>query len=234
MLSIHAIHASWHAVQFTNPGVKALQGALGGAQAWACLSAYLCSSPTCGELTAIWDAQLAAKDPKVLPQLLLLISGILSFRAPAPTDAAGHGSAAAARPGWREVAAGGGGGAAADASPSELLAAAQRSLIRHCLQRKLKQLYHAVGSETRILANAALHLLAAIAGHSAAAARDLAGCFDFSLAALAKVARPPRCGLGAGFLRWRLAAQWVNGNGPCIMGMHGGGRHAYSRVPALS
>ncbi len=46
--------------------------------------------------------------------------------------------------------------------------------------------------------NAALLLLAAVAGRGPAAARALAGRLDFDLPALAKAARPPRHAPAAG------------------------------------
>lgn len=166
-------------------GITALQQALAGQQSRASLVAFLrATSPACPELVAIWDVQTSAKDTKVLPQLLLLLSSILDFK-PQPGPA-GTAAAAAAT---AEL-----GGGSAAVSDSELVAAAQQALIRHCLQRKLKQLYHALGSDTRNVANAALQLLGSVAGHSAAAARDLTAAFDFSLAALAKLAKPHRCG----------------------------------------
>ena len=63
---------------------------------------------------------------------------------------------------------------------------------RHIVARRIKSLYQLLGQDTRALSNAALHLLGCVAGHSTATARDLAAAFDFSLTALAKLAKPPR------------------------------------------
>lgn len=72
------------------------------------------------------------------------------------------------------------------------LAAAAAALAQGVLSRRLKALYFSLSSEVRGKANAALRLLAALAGQGAEATRELARLFDFSLAALPTLARLPR------------------------------------------
>lgn len=159
-------------------GLKALHDAIRrpSQHGWQHLQAYLHASPSCSELCNTWEAQTTIKDQRVFPQLLLLLSDLIAAK---PPPACGNSGEA---------------GATATTSPSEIsiVVAAQQLLISQALGRRLKSLYHALGSEQQPFINAALQLLTAVAGHSSAAARDLVAAFDWSLTALARVSRPPK------------------------------------------
>ena len=60
-------------------------------------------------------------------------------------------------------------------------------------------LYFCLGSDNRGKANAALHLLGALARHSAQSARGLAQALDWSLPALLRLARVPQCATACPF-----------------------------------
>lgn len=72
------------------------------------------------------------------------------------------------------------------------LAAAAAALAQGVLSRRMKALYFNLSSEMRGKANAALVLLGALAAQGPETARQLARAFDFSLAALPALTRPPR------------------------------------------
>ena len=57
----------------------------------------------------------------------------------------------------------------------------------------MQALYFHLSSDSKLKTHAALALLSAVAKHSAHAARQLVHSFDFSLSALAKLSRLPRC-----------------------------------------
>lgn len=96
--------------------------------------------------------------------------------------------------------------AAATAAPEQqpeaeaqraVLAAGGASLASAVLHRRLKALYFALSSDVRGKANAALALLAAVAGActgggGAPPLHNLVRAFDWSLSALPALSRPPR------------------------------------------
>ncbi|KAG2499734.1 hypothetical protein HYH03_002667 [Edaphochlamys debaryana] len=180
-------------------GLKALRAAMArpGRAGWSALISYLHASPSCSELTHLWEVQSTVKEQRVLPQLLLLLTDIVSAREPvepepptAPEAPHGRRRANATPAGAPATAAAA--TAAAAAEERALVASAQRLLIGLALGRRLKLLYHCVGAERAGLANAAMALLAAVAAHSGGAARDMAAAFDWSLTALGRVCRPSR------------------------------------------
>ena len=66
------------------------------------------------------------------------------------------------------------------------------SLARAIMTRRMRHVYGHLGSGVRVRVNAALILLAAIVGRGKRSAAELFRTFDFSLAALPKIASPPR------------------------------------------
>lgn len=113
-----------------------------------------------------------------------------------------------------------------DAAARAALAAGAAGLAGSVLHRRLKALYFCLSSDMRGKCNAALALLAAVAGAltagggagapagaaaaPAASLRDLVRAFDWSLSALPGLARPPRWAAS----RWRLACRWCS-PAPC-------------------
>ena len=81
-----------------------------------------------------------------------------------------------------------------DQQRQQVLAAGAAGLTASILPRRLKALYFNLSSDVRGKANAALTLLTALASSGGSAgARELVRVFDWSLSALAGLARPPRC-----------------------------------------
>ncbi|EFJ52598.1 hypothetical protein VOLCADRAFT_86859 [Volvox carteri f. nagariensis] len=184
-------------------GLKALHDAISrpGPQGWQHLLSYMRISPACTELCNIWEAQATIKDPRVFPQLLLLIADILAAKPPAELTATeaptqdSHGHTRRRDRGYRsgdEAAAVAAAAAAPPAAAMSFVSSAQQQLISLALGRRLKSLYHALGSDHQPTANAALQLLTAIAAHSVVAARDLVTAFDWSLSALTRISRPSK------------------------------------------
>lgn len=66
------------------------------------------------------------------------------------------------------------------------------SLARAIMTRRMRHIYSHLGSGIRVRVNAAFVVLAAIAGRGKRCAAELFRTFDFSLAALPKLASPPR------------------------------------------
>ncbi|GLI61189.1 hypothetical protein VaNZ11_003422, partial [Volvox africanus] len=177
-------------------GLKSLHEAIrqSGRKGWQHLLSYLRVSPSCTELCNIWEAQTTVKDPRVFSQLLLLIADFLAAKPPPderadqlayPPSTAGHGRSCSKISKAVPL-------ATALASELSLVGAAQQLLITQTLGRRLKSLYHLLGSDQHLLSNSALQLLAAVAAHSGVAARDLAAAFDWSLPALARISRPTK------------------------------------------
>lgn len=173
---------------------------------------YLRASPACAELVALWEAQSSIKDAKVLPQLLLLMTNILAAESPPPAAAAAEADGVKEGPSTSgrsdphtNQRRGGGTSAAATAaaaghvgsdarSERATVSAAQSAIVGQVLSpRRLKSLYHCLGSEHAALCNAALALLAAVAAQGGAV-RDLVAAFDWSLPALTRICRPYRWG----------------------------------------
>ncbi|GIL58549.1 hypothetical protein Vafri_13494, partial [Volvox africanus] len=177
-------------------GLKALHEAIrqSGCKGWQHLLSYLRVSPSCTELCNIWEVQTTVKDPRVFSQLLLLIADFLAAKPPPDERAddsahlpstSGHGRSYSK--GSKAVPL-----ATALASELSLVDTAQQLLITQTLGRRLKSIYHLLGSDQQLLSNSALQLLAAVAAHSGVAARDLAAAFDWSLPALARISRPTK------------------------------------------
>lgn len=59
-----------------------------------------------------------------------------------------------------------------------------------CAGKRLKSIYRHLAASDRAGANAALHILAAVAGRGATSARSLLAAFDWEHKVLAKLARP--------------------------------------------
>lgn len=179
------------------PGIKALQGALRlqpRRRSWSLLVSFLRASPTCTELSSLWDAQSTAKDPRVLPQLLLLLADLISAAPPNDQPQSNHPAQPdSADPNGNTLTNGDGSDAAVPEDEKALVVSAQEALISLAIRRHLRGLYRCLGAEAGPLPAAALSLLAAVAGHGAAAARDLAAAFDWSLTALERVCKPHRC-----------------------------------------
>ncbi len=155
---------------------------------------FLRASPTCSELATVWDAQSTAKDPRVLPQLLLLVADLISAAPPNDQPQSNHPvQPNAADPNGSTLTYENGSSTAVPEDEKALVASAQEALISLAIRRHLRGLYRCLGAETGTLPAAALSLLAAVAGHGAAAARDLAAAFDWSLTALERVCKPHRC-----------------------------------------
>ncbi|KXZ49469.1 hypothetical protein GPECTOR_21g695 [Gonium pectorale] len=184
-------------------GLKTLREAIKqpGPRGRANLLAYLRASPACVELTNIWDVQSNLKEPRILPQLLLLLSDLLSVKPtpsqppavaapPEPPSTSGRRGGAGADA--RTHTAAGGAGGPSEAADAALVSAVQQLVITQALGRRLKSLYNALSSDSGQSANAALQLLVSVASHSAVAARDLAAAFDWSLSALTRLCRPQK------------------------------------------
>ena len=101
-----------------------------------------------------------------------------------------------------------------DPAALSALQAGAAALADAVLSRRMKALYFSLSSDARGRVAAALALLAAVANLSAAHARELSRVFDFSLAALPGIARPPRERKGetAAEGRARAWAHWRSGD----------------------
>ena len=124
---------------------------------------YLARSPDFADVLTIWDSYHANHAQKVCAPLLAMC-GTMMTRG---RDDAGEGT-----------------------STRERLAL--DSLARAIMTRRMRHVYGHLGSGVRVRVNAALILLAAIVGRGKRNAAELFRTFDFSLAALPKIASPPR------------------------------------------
>jgi hypothetical protein len=128
------------------------------------LSAYLSASPTCQEFHAVYESQVSAKDLKVTLELLAASAALLQYQ---PSSSC-------------------------PAEQKQLVQEAQDAFAAAIIQRRLKSLYFHLSSGNRLRSNAALKLLAAVAGRGSSVLRALVSSFDLSHSALPKLARPPR------------------------------------------
>ena len=129
--------------------------------------AYLTRSPDFADVLMIWDGFHANHAQKVCAPLLATCACMLRVA----RDVEADGTAATTR---------------------ERLAL--DSLARAIMTRRMRHIYSHLGSGIRVRVNAALMVLAAIAGRGKRSAAELFRTFDFSLAALPKIASPPREG----------------------------------------
>lgn len=74
---------------------------------------------------------------------------------------------------------------------------AQDALASSLVQRRLKAIYFHLSSSNKARSNAALGLLTAVSNRGGSVLRELLSAFDFSLAVLPKLARPPKAAAAA-------------------------------------
>ncbi|GIL81638.1 hypothetical protein Vretifemale_10612, partial [Volvox reticuliferus] len=137
-------------------GLKSLHEAIRqpGRKGWQHLLSYLRVSPTCTELCNIWEAQTTVKDPRVFSQLLLLIADFLAAKPPPE-----QGKQPARSPSTSDHGRDRNNGSNAVvlatplASDLSLVGTAQQLLITQALGRRLKSLYHLLGSDQQLLSN---------------------------------------------------------------------------------
>lgn len=128
------------------------------------LADFFATSPNCQELHAIWEVQVSAKDLIVALELCSLCTTILRYR-PSPS---------------------------CSSTLKQQIQHAQDQLASSLIQRRLKAVYFHLTSSNRARSNAALALLTAVSNRGGSVLRELLSSFDFSLAVLPKLARPPK------------------------------------------
>jgi hypothetical protein len=133
------------------------------------LADFFTTSPSCHELHAIWEVQVSAKDLIVALELCSLCTTILRYR-PSPS---------------------------CSSTLRQQILHAQDHLASSLIQRRLKAVYFHLSSSNRPRSNAALALLTAISNRGGSVLRELVSAFDFSLAVLPKLARPPKTAAAA-------------------------------------
>jgi hypothetical protein len=82
-------------------------------------------------------------------------------------------------------------------SQAQQIQTAQDAFASSLVQRRLKAVYFHLSSSNRARSNAALALLTAVSNRGGSVLRELLSHFDFTLAVLPKLARPPRAAVAA-------------------------------------